>query len=106
MHQNFGSYVTQSAPHKTLNLIASGPLTFDEKAVANRVGAFTASEFFFFFFFFFITLGLEMSDTKVYEPEKRAFLGTASHLCEAVVSESRTARDFTAGDLAGAHYGV
>ena len=24
--------------------------------------------FFFFFFFFFITLGLELSDTKVYEP--------------------------------------
>jgi hypothetical protein len=34
------------------------------------------------FFFFFITLGLEMSDTKVYEPR-------ISHLCEAVVPKSR-----------------
>jgi len=33
----------------------------------------------FFCFFFFITLGLELSDTKVYEPEIRALLGTASH---------------------------
>ena len=39
--------------------------------------------------FFFITLGLELSDTKVYEPEIRALLGTASHSCEAVVLESR-----------------
>jgi len=38
-----------------------------------------------FFFFFFITLGLELSDKKVYEPEIRALLGTASHFCEAVV---------------------
>ena len=37
-----------------------------------------------FFFFFFITLGLELSDTNVYEPEIRALLGTASHYCEAV----------------------
>jgi hypothetical protein len=37
----------------------------------------------FFFFFFFVTLGLEMSDTKVYEPEIRALLGPASHYCEA-----------------------
>ena len=28
---------------------------------------------------------LELSDTKVYGPEIRALLGTASHLCEAVV---------------------
>jgi len=31
------------------------------------------------FFFFFITLGLELSDTKVYEPQIRALPGTASH---------------------------
>jgi len=37
------------------------------------------------FFFFFITLGLELSDTKVYEPQIRALLGTASQYCEAVV---------------------
>ena len=37
-------------------------------------------------FFFFITLGLQLSDTKVYEPEIRALLGTASHFCEAVVN--------------------
>ena len=30
-------------------------------------------------FFFFITLGLELSATKVYEPEIRALLETASH---------------------------
>ena len=41
-------------------------------------------------FFFFITLGLELSDTKVYKPEIRALLGTASHYCEAVVLKSRT----------------
>jgi hypothetical protein len=28
---------------------------------------------------FFLTLGLELSDTKVYEPSIRALLGTASH---------------------------
>ena len=39
----------------------------------------------FFFFSFFITLGLELSDTKVYEPEIRALLGTAFQYCEAVV---------------------
>ena len=31
-----------------------------------------------------------MSDIKVYEPQIRALLGTASHLCEEVVLESRT----------------
>ena len=31
------------------------------------------------FFFFFITLGLELRDIKVSEPETRAPLGTASH---------------------------
>ena len=36
-------------------------------------------------FFFFITLGLEVSDTNVYEPQIQALLGTASHYCEAVV---------------------
>ena len=40
------------------------------------------------FFFFFITLGLELSDTKVYAPSVRALLGTASHYCGAVVLES------------------
>ena len=30
-------------------------------------------------FVFFITLGLELSDSKVYEPQIRALLGTASH---------------------------
>ena len=34
--------------------------------VVQRVVSFAGV--FFFFFFFFITLGLEMSDTKVYEP--------------------------------------
>jgi hypothetical protein len=38
--------------------------------------------------FFFITLGLELSDIKVYEPEIRALLGTASHFCEAVRFEA------------------
>ena len=42
------------------------------------------------FFFFFITLGLELSDTKVYEPYIRALLGTASRSCGAVVLESGT----------------
>ena len=39
------------------------------------------STLWFFFFFFFITLGLELSDTKVYEPQLRDLLGTASHYC-------------------------
>jgi len=34
--------------------------------------------------FFFITLGLEMSDTKVYEPQIRDLLGTPSQYREAV----------------------
>ena len=42
------------------------------------------------FFFFFIALGLELSDTRVYEPEIRALLGAASHSCKAVVLTSRT----------------
>ena len=33
---------------------------------------------------------LELSDTKAYEPETRALLGTASHFCEVVVLELRT----------------
>jgi hypothetical protein len=43
----------------------------------------------FVFFFFFITLGMELSDTKVYEPYIRALLSTASQYCEAVVLEPR-----------------
>ena len=43
------------------------------------------SETFFLLSFFFNTLSLELSDPKVYEPEIRALLGTASHLCEAIV---------------------
>ena len=53
--------------------------------------------------FFFITLGLELRDTKVYEPEMRALLGTASHYCETVVLESRTVPSDTAlGSRSGA----
>ena len=37
-----------------------------------------------FLFFLLITLGLELSDTKVYEPYIRVLLGTASHYCGAV----------------------
>ena len=43
-----------------------------------------------YFFLFFITLGLELSDTKVYEPYIRGLLGTASQYCGAVVLEPRT----------------
>ena len=42
------------------------------------------------------TLGLELSDTKVYEPKIRDLLGTASHYCEAVVFEWRTVPSGTA----------
>jgi hypothetical protein len=45
---------------------------------------------------FFITLGLELSDTKVYEPEIRALLGTVSYYSEAVVLKSRTVPSGTA----------
>jgi len=33
---------------------------------------------------------LELSDTKTYEPQIRALLGTASHFCEVVVLKLRT----------------
>ena len=33
---------------------------------------------------------LKLSDTKVYEPQIRALLGTASHYCEVVVLKLRT----------------
>ena len=42
------------------------------------------------FFFIFITLGLEMSDTKVYEPYIRDLLRTPSPYREAVFLKSRT----------------
>ena len=42
------------------------------------------------FFFFSTTLGLELSDTKVYEPEILVLLGTAPHFYEAVVLKLRT----------------
>jgi len=38
------------------------------KQVLQQIEGLRAFFFFFFFFFFFVTLGLEMSDTKVYEP--------------------------------------
>jgi len=48
-------------------------------------------------FFFFLTLvtgprrsfGLKLSDTRVYEPQKRARLGTTTHFCEVVVLKLR-----------------
>ena len=43
-----------------------------------------------YLFFFFITLGLEMSDTKVYEPRIRDLLGTPSQYREAVDLKSRS----------------
>ena len=43
-----------------------------------------------FLLLFFITLGLELSDTKIYEPYIRALLGIASHYCEALVLKSNT----------------
>jgi hypothetical protein len=49
---------------------------------------------------FFITLGLELSDTKVYAPYIRALLGTAAQYCEAVVLEPSTAPFGTAQALA------
>jgi hypothetical protein len=38
---------------------------------------------------------LELIDTKVYEPEVRALLGTAAHFCEVVVLKSRTRTGFS-----------
>ena len=37
---------------------------------------------------FLLLSSLELSDTKVYEPQIRALLGTATHFCEAVVLRS------------------
>ena len=49
----------------------------------------------FFFFFTLVTgpgrsLSLKMSDTRVYEPQIRARLGTAAHFCRVVVLKLRT----------------
>ena len=33
---------------------------------------------------FFLLSSLELSDTKVYDPQIRALLGTAAHFCKAV----------------------
>ena len=40
--------------------------------------------------FFLLLSNLELNDTKVYEPEIRTLLGTASHFCAVVVLKSRT----------------
>ena len=45
----------------------------------------------------FLLASLELSDTKVYEPEIRALLGTASHFCEVVVLELRLKPSGVAG---------
>jgi len=42
---------------------------------------------------------LELSDTKVYEPQIRALLGTALHFCEVIVLKLRTAPIGTAHPL-------
>ena len=47
----------------------------------------------YYLIFFCFTLGLELSGTKVYEPEIQALLGTASHFCEAVVLRLRTVQN-------------
>jgi len=51
---------------------------------------FSHHDFFFFSSFTLITgptrsLGLRLSDTRVYEPQIRARLGTTAHFCEVVV---------------------
>ena len=50
----------------------------------------------YFLLLFIITLGLELSDTNVYEPQIRALPGTVSHYCQAVVLKSRTVPSGTA----------
>ena len=61
------------------------------KLVAAR-GDLTMEAFVVFFFFFFTlvtgplrSLSLELSDTRVYEPQIRARLGTTAHFCKVVV---------------------
>ena len=41
-------------------------------------------------FLYLLLSSLDLSDAKVYEPEIRALLGTASQFCEEVVLKSRT----------------
>ena len=48
---------------------------------------------------------LELSDTQVYEPEIRALPGTASHFCEVVVLNLRTAGEPAAGGVRGEGHG-
>jgi len=43
-------------------------------------------------------LGLKLSDTRVYEPQIRARLGTAAHLCEVVVPKWRQVKQRIAID--------
>ena len=63
----------------------------DEAAVDEPRGGREADRF---FFFTLVTgprrsLSLKMSDTRVYEPQIRARLGTATHFCEVVVLKLR-----------------
>ena len=46
---------------------------------------------------------LELSDTKVYEPQIRARLATASRFCEVVVLKSRTVLNGPEGARCGPH---
>ena len=62
-----------------------------------QTDAATARRFFFFFFFTLVTgprrsSSLELSDTRVYEPQIRACLITTAHFCEVVALELRAAR--------------
>ena len=51
-------------------------------APTSKLGATRSAEF----FFFFITLGLELSDTKVYEPYIRPLLGLLRNTAEQLFS--------------------
>jgi len=51
-----------------------------------------------FFVSYLLLPSLELSDTKVYEPQTRALLGTASHFCEVAVLKLRTSGGARGGD--------
>ena len=74
------------------------------RSTSRRIAPIREGHLLFFFFFFTLVTGprrslsLKLSDTRVYEPQIRALLGTASHFCEVIVLKLRTEGHRVAGD--------
>ena len=70
----------------TQSHISPSILVYEDKSSSAAPGKASLGEALNLLFFFSSSLlsSLESSDTKVYEPKKRARLGTAAHFCEVV----------------------